>query len=111
MFLVHLFTGVSPYDCQRERLATARNLEKKEGDFAFERPLRKEGVCLGFANMDGPQHVQELSARKRYMLFGMACTHVLLASGEAYGWTALRPVLLNSGIFDGSATPAEQASK
>lgn len=61
--------------------------------------------------MDGPQHVQELSARKRYMLFGMACTHVLLASGEAYGWTALRPVLLNSGIFDGSATPAEQASK
>jgi len=42
----------------------------------------------------------EISKQKRYFLFGMACTHVLLASGEAYGWTALRPVLLDSGLFD-----------
>lgn len=26
---------------------------------------------------------------------------MLLASGEAYGWTALRPVLIDSGLFDG----------
>lgn len=55
--------------------------------------------------------MQELSARKRYMLFGMACTHVLLASGEAYGWTALRPVLLDSGIFDGTIADADRAAK
>jgi hypothetical protein len=42
----------------------------------------------------------EISKQKRYFLFGLACTHVLLASGEAYGWTALRPVLLDSGLFD-----------
>ena len=41
-----------------------------------------------------------VSLKKRRFLFGMACTHVVLASGEVYGWTALRPVLLNSGLFD-----------
>jgi hypothetical protein len=34
------------------------------------------------------------------MLFTLACAHVLLASGAAYGWTALRPVLMDSGVFD-----------
>ncbi|EKX31925.1 hypothetical protein GUITHDRAFT_121897 [Guillardia theta CCMP2712] len=47
----------------------------------------------------GP-HVMEVSKGKRYFLFATACTHVLLASGEAYGWTALRPVLQDSGLFD-----------
>ena len=48
----------------------------------------------------GPQ-VIDISMRRRYFLFLTACTHVLLASGEAYGWTALRPVLIDSGLFDG----------
>ena len=48
----------------------------------------------------GPQ-VNDISMRRRYFLFLTACTHVLLASGEAYGWTALRPVLIDSGLFDG----------
>ena len=43
------------------------------------------------------------------MLFTLACTHVLLASGAAYGWTALRPVLMDSGVFD-SFPPLEQAA-
>mmetsp|Transcript_12516 Transcript_12516/g.30592 ORF Transcript_12516/g.30592 Transcript_12516/m.30592 type:complete len:217 (-) Transcript_12516:13-663(-) len=60
--------------------------------------------------MDSGPHVQTMSARKRYMLFGVACTHVLLASGEAYGWTALRPVLLDDGLFDGS-DPGDRAAK
>eukprot|EP00960_Hanusia_phi_P055328 762941-Hanusia_phi.AAC.4 len=47
----------------------------------------------------GP-YVMEVSKGKRYFLFATACTHVLLASGEAYGWTALRPVLQDSGLFD-----------
>jgi len=60
--------------------------------------------------MDSVPHVQSMSAQKRYMLFGLACSHVLLASGEAYGWTALRPVLLDDGIFD-AATPGDRAAK
>jgi len=47
----------------------------------------------------GPQ-VLDISMGKRYFLFTLACSHVLLASGEAYGWTALRPVLEKSGLFD-----------
>jgi hypothetical protein len=58
--------------------------------------------------MDGPQR-EEVSARKRYFLFGLACTHVLLASGEAYGWTALYPVLTE--LFDDSKDPAERSNK
>jgi hypothetical protein len=46
------------------------------------------------------ESVQEMSSWKRHMLFTLACTHVLLASGAAYGWTALRPVLIDSGVFD-----------
>jgi len=38
-----------------------------------------------------------------------ACTHVLLASGEAYGWTALRPVLEKSGLFDAYDVPTRRA--
>ena len=41
-----------------------------------------------------------ISPMKRNMLFFLACLHILLASGEVYGWTALRPVLINSGMFD-----------
>ena len=37
---------------------------------------------------------EEISARKRTFLFLLACTHVLLASGIVFGWTALRPVTL-----------------
>lgn len=43
--------------------------------------------------------VLDISMGKRYFLFLTACSHVLLASGEAYGWTALRPVLIKSGLF------------
>ena len=53
--------------------------------------------------------LQEVSVAKRHFLFSLACSHVLLASGEAYGWTALRPVLLDSGLFD-SYSKQEQAS-
>lgn len=45
--------------------------------------------------------VLDISMGKRYFLFLTACSHVLLASGEAYGWTALRPVLIKSGLFEG----------
>jgi len=34
---------------------------------------------------------------------------VLLASGEAYGWTALRPVLEKSGLFDAYDVPTRRA--
>jgi MFS family permease len=56
--------------------------------------------------MDGQQQVQEISVAKRHFLFTLACSHVLLASGEAYGWTAIRPVLIDSGLFD--SYPADQ---
>lgn len=36
---------------------------------------------------------------RRQGLFALACAHVVLASGAAYGWTALRPVLLAAGFF------------
>lgn len=36
----------------------------------------------------------------RVLLISVAMLHVLVATGEAYGWTALRPVLNNSGYFD-----------
>jgi len=49
----------------------------------------------------------EISKGRRYFLFGMACTHVLLASGEAYGWTALRPVLIDAGFFAGGGPKAQ----
>eukprot|EP00291_Cryptomonas_curvata_P005519 CAMPEP_0172190146 /NCGR_PEP_ID=MMETSP1050-20130122/22944_1 /TAXON_ID=233186 /ORGANISM="Cryptomonas curvata, Strain CCAP979/52" /LENGTH=465 /DNA_ID=CAMNT_0012864973 /DNA_START=24 /DNA_END=1418 /DNA_ORIENTATION=- len=53
--------------------------------------------------------VQEMPSWKRHMLFTLACSHVLLASGAAYGWTALRPVLMDSGVFD-SFPELEQAA-
>jgi MFS family permease len=53
--------------------------------------------------------MQEVSVAKRHFLFTMACSHVLLASGEAYGWTALRPVLIDSGFFD-SFPPDQQST-
>ncbi len=52
--------------------------------------------------------MQEVSVAKRHFLFTLACSHVLLASGEAYGWTALRPVLIDSGFFD--SFPLDQQS-
>ena len=52
----------------------------------------------------------EVSSGKRRLLFSLACMHVLLASGAAYGWTALRPVLIDGGLFD-SFTPEVQAAK
>jgi MFS family permease len=64
---------------------------------------------LQHAEMDGPQY-QEVSVAKRHFLFTLACSHVLLASGEAYGWTAIRPVLIDSGFFS-SFSPELQASK
>uniref|UniRef100_A0A061R1R6 Mfs transporter n=1 Tax=Tetraselmis sp. GSL018 TaxID=582737 RepID=A0A061R1R6_9CHLO len=36
----------------------------------------------------------------RVVLVTVALLHVLTATGEAYGWTALRPVLFSSGLFD-----------
>ena len=53
--------------------------------------------------------MQEVSVSRRHFLFSLACSHVLLASGEAYGWTALRPVLIDSGLFD-SYPPDKQES-
>jgi hypothetical protein len=50
--------------------------------------------------------VQDMPSWKRHFLFTLACFHVLLASGAAYGWTALRPVLIDSGVFD--SYPAEK---
>lgn len=43
--------------------------------------------------------IHDISTGHRILLFVVACTHVLLASGECYGWTALRPVLLKTGLF------------
>ena len=39
---------------------------------------------------------------RRFALFTLASVHVVLCSGAAYGWTALRPVLQKSGLFDAS---------
>jgi MFS family permease len=35
----------------------------------------------------------------RVFMMTLALLHILLSSGEAYGWTALRPVLIRSGFF------------
>ena len=35
----------------------------------------------------------------RHGLFILACTHVILASGQVFGWTALRSVLIASDLF------------
>lgn len=42
------------------------------------------------------------SAGMRAFVLPVASLHVLLCSGEAFGWTALRPVLLTTGFFDES---------
>ena len=39
---------------------------------------------------------------QRAALFSLASLHVILCSGTAYGWTALRPVLLDAGLFAGA---------
>mmetsp|Transcript_11767 Transcript_11767/g.49445 ORF Transcript_11767/g.49445 Transcript_11767/m.49445 type:complete len:440 (-) Transcript_11767:760-2079(-) len=39
---------------------------------------------------------------QRAALFSLASLHVALCSGTAYGWTALRPVLLDAGLFAGA---------
>lgn len=58
--------------------------------------------------MDEGQPVVEITLGRRYFLFAIACSHVLMATGECYGWTALRPVLLDSGLFKDS-TAIERA--
>jgi len=40
---------------------------------------------------------------QRAALFSLASLHVILCSGTAYGWTALRPVLLDAGLFAGAS--------
>eukprot|EP00192_Tetraselmis_astigmatica_P002873 CAMPEP_0117669556 /NCGR_PEP_ID=MMETSP0804-20121206/12204_1 /TAXON_ID=1074897 /ORGANISM="Tetraselmis astigmatica, Strain CCMP880" /LENGTH=583 /DNA_ID=CAMNT_0005477639 /DNA_START=251 /DNA_END=2002 /DNA_ORIENTATION=+ len=55
------------------------------------------------------QHQQSCRAPRGFLLF-VAALQVLVASGEAYGWTALRPVLHDSGYFD-SHQDLQQASK
>ena len=46
----------------------------------------------------------------RVLLMALSLIHVLLATGEAYGWTALRPVLYSCGYFD-AFSEAERAIK
>lgn len=36
----------------------------------------------------------------RGVILVAASLHILLASGEAFGWTALRPMLYRTGFFD-----------
>jgi hypothetical protein len=73
----------------------------------------KAGSCplgatlSGAGSMMSHEPPMEISKGRRYFLFGMACTHVLLASGEAYGWTALRPVLMDAGFFAGGGPKAQ----
>ena len=50
-----------------------------------------------------------VSERRRTALFTLASLHVILCSGTAYGWTALRPVLINNGMF--SAFPGLSQSR
>jgi len=44
------------------------------------------------------------SPTMRVVLMTVAMIHILLGTGEAYGWTALRPVLYNSGFFNTFST-------
>ena len=46
----------------------------------------------------------------RVLLMALSLIHVLMATGEAYGWTALRPVLYSCGYFD-AFSEAERAIK
>eukprot|EP00873_Tetraselmis_striata_P039294 jgi/Tetstr1/459558/TSEL_004923.t1 len=50
------------------------------------------------------------SPAMRVLMMGTAMLHILLSSGEAYGWTALRPVLLRQGYFD-AFSPALRTRK
>ena len=51
-----------------------------------------------------------VSPSRRKALFTLASLHVILCSGTAYGWTAIRPVLKNAGIF-ASSSVLEQSRK
>lgn len=54
-------------------------------------------------------HVPMTPGRRR-ALFTLASLHVILCSGTAYGWTAIRPVLKNAGVF-ASSSELDQARK
>jgi len=56
----------------------------------------------------GPESA--VTPARRTALFTLASLHVILCSGTAYGWTAIRPVLLNAGVFAAS-TEVDQARK
>lgn len=51
-----------------------------------------------------------MSPARRAALFTLASVHVVLCSGTAYGWTAIRPVLKDAGVF-ASSTELQQARK
>uniref|UniRef100_A0A7S0XDU2 Major facilitator superfamily (MFS) profile domain-containing protein n=1 Tax=Mantoniella antarctica TaxID=81844 RepID=A0A7S0XDU2_9CHLO len=61
---------------------------------------------MGAGEMTSPP----VTPARRTALFTLASLHVILCSGTAYGWTAIRPVLLNAGVFAAS-TEVDQARK
>lgn len=56
---------------------------------------------MGCGSKGGPPPTP--SPRMRVLVMAVAMLHILLSSGEAYGWTALRPVLLREGYFDAAS--------
>jgi hypothetical protein len=70
-------------------------------------------ICTITASMGGDEEVAGaggVSPARRTALFTLASLHVILCSGTAYGWTAIRPVLKNAGVFRAS-TALEQDRK
>ena len=55
------------------------------------------------------QHVP-MSPGRRTALFTLASLHVILCSGTAYGWTAIRIVFKNAGVF-ASSSELDQSRK
>lgn len=56
----------------------------------------------------GQREGKKKSAPARALLVALGILHVVLGSGEVYGWTALRPLLLQAGFFEAESDQSHQ---
>ena len=96
----------------------ARRREADDGDPEADAPVRGHPAEDDASFTDQPRESsppdaapsKPMSSTRRAALFALASVHVVLCSGSAYGWTALRPVLKHAAFF-ASSDPAEQSRR